>query len=70
MASSKKQIQAQAQAIISAADAGLFATTVALTETFLKENPDSVRGWLDLGHALTCLCRYDCLLYTSDAADE
>ena len=59
MASSKKQIQAQAQAIISAADAGLFATTVALTETFLKENPDSVRGWLDLGHALTCLCRYD-----------
>jgi len=59
MAQSKKQIQAQAQAIISAADAGLFATTVALTETFLKENPDSVRAWLDLGHAQTCLCRYD-----------
>ena len=60
MASSKKQqIQAQAQAIISAADAGLFATTVALAEAFLQENPSSVRAWLDLGHALTCLCRYD-----------
>ena len=82
MASSKKQqIQAQAQAIISAADAGLFATTVALAKAFLQENPSSVRAWLDLGHALTCLCRYDdaiaayqkaiglaedaCLLYTS-----
>ena len=59
MVASKKQIQTQAQAIISAADAGLFATTVALTEAFLKENPDSVRAWLDLGHASTCLCRYD-----------
>ena len=60
MASSKKQqIQAQAQAIISAADAGLFATTVALAKAFLQENPSSVRAWLDLGHALTCLCRYD-----------
>lgn len=55
----KKQIQAEAQAIISAADAGLFATTVALAESFLKDNPTSLRGWLDLGHALTCLCRYD-----------
>ena len=55
----KKQVQAQVQAIISAADAGLFATTVALAEAFLKENPGSVRAWLDLGHGLTCLCRYD-----------
>jgi tetratricopeptide (TPR) repeat protein len=59
MVASKKQLQAQAQAIISAADAGLFATTVTLADAFLKENPNSLRGWLDLGHALTCLCRYD-----------
>ena len=59
MVAPKKQIQAQAQAIISAADAGLFATTAALAEAFLKEHPSSLRGWLDLGHALTCLCRYD-----------
>ena len=58
MVAPKKQIQAEAQAIISAADAGLFATTVALAESFLKENPASLRGWLDLGHGLTCLCRY------------
>lgn len=59
MVASKKHIQAQAQAIISATDAGLFATTVTLAKAFLKENPASLRGWLDLGHALTCLCRYD-----------
>ncbi len=59
MVASRKHIQAQAQAIISAADAGLFATTVALAEAFLQEHPASLRGWLDLGHALTCLCRYD-----------
>ena len=59
MVAPKKQVQAQVQAIISAADAGLFATTVTLADAFLKENPTSVRAWLDLGHALTCLCRYD-----------
>jgi tetratricopeptide (TPR) repeat protein len=56
---SKKRIQPEVQAIISAADAGLYATTVKLAEAFLADNPDSLRGWLDLGHALTCLCRYD-----------
>lgn len=55
---SKKQISSEAQAILSAADAGFHATTVALVKQFLNTNPDSVRAWLDLGQALGQLARY------------
>lgn len=56
---SKKKISQEAQAIISASDAGLWATTVALVEKFLATNLDSQRGWLDLGQSLVQLARYD-----------
>ena len=56
---SKKQISPQAQAIISAVDGGLFATTVKLAQAFLVDHPDSPRAWLDLGQALSHLSRYD-----------
>jgi tetratricopeptide (TPR) repeat protein len=55
----KKRISPEAQAIMSAADAGLYATTVALVERFLETHPDSLRGWLDLGQSLGQLARYD-----------
>jgi len=50
---SKKKISPEAQAIVSAVDAGYFATTVKLAEQFLVEHPDSQRAWLDLGLALS-----------------
>lgn len=56
---SKKQLSPEAQAIISACDAELHATTVTLVEKFLIDNPDSQRAWLDLGQALGQLARYD-----------
>ena len=56
---SKKKISPEAQAIISAADAGYFATTVKLVQRFLNDHPESQRGWLDLGLALAELGRYD-----------
>ena len=56
---SKKKISPQAQAIISAVDAGYFATTVKLAEQFLAEQPDSQRAWIDLGLALAELGRYE-----------
>lgn len=55
----KKKIGAEAQAIVSASDAGLYATTVALSEAFLVDHPESQRAWLDYGHALGQLSRYD-----------
>ena len=55
----KKKISPEVQAIISAADAGHFATTIALVKKFLAENPESQRAWLDLGHAHVQLAQYD-----------
>ena len=56
---SKKKISPEVQAILSASEAGLLATTVGLVERFLLENPKSQRAWLDLGHALGQLARYE-----------
>ncbi len=55
---SKKKISPEAQAIISASDAGYHATTVARAEQFLGSHPDSQRAWLDLGLSLGQLARY------------
>lgn len=55
----KKKISPEVQAILSASDAGLLATTVSLVEKFLVANPSSQRAWLDLGRALGELSRYD-----------
>lgn len=56
---SKKKITPEAQAILSAADAGHLATTIALVQRFIKSEPESPRAWLDLGLALGQLCRYE-----------
>jgi tetratricopeptide (TPR) repeat protein len=56
---SKKKISPEVQAILSASDAGLLATTVGLVKRFLVENPDSQRAWLDLGRALGQLAQYE-----------
>ncbi len=56
---SKKKISPEAQAIVSAVDAGYYATTVKLAEQFLETNPNSQRAWLDLGQALAQLGRYE-----------
>ena len=56
---SKNKISAEVQAIISASDAGHHATTVALVQPYLEENPNSQRAWLDLGQSLGQLARYD-----------
>ena len=54
-----KKISPEVQAILSAADLGLQATTVGLVEKFLVNNPASQRAWLDLGRALAQMSRYD-----------
>ena len=54
-----KKLPPEVQAILSASDAGLFATAADLLQEFLQANPENVRGWIDLGHALTQLCRYE-----------
>jgi tetratricopeptide (TPR) repeat protein len=54
-----KKLPPEVQAIISASDAGYHATTVELVDAFLENNPDSLRAWLDLGHSLAQLARYD-----------
>jgi superkiller protein 3 len=54
----KKKLSPEVQAIISAMDAGQFSTAVVLVKKFLDANPESQRGWLDLGHALSQLARY------------
>ena len=56
---SKQKISAEAQAILSAADAGLHLTTIGLVEKFVETNPRSIRAWLDLGQALGQLARYE-----------
>lgn len=54
----KKKINPKAQAIISAVDGGLYATTVKLAEEFLADNPESPRALIDLGQALSQMARY------------
>jgi Tfp pilus assembly protein PilF len=54
-----KKLPPEVQAILSASDAGLFATAADLLQQFLQANPDSVRGWIDLGHAMTQVCRFE-----------
>ncbi|MFK7770330.1 MAG: tetratricopeptide repeat protein [Mariniblastus sp.] len=54
-----KKISPEVQAILSASDLGLLATTVKLVEKFLVDNPASQRAWLDLGRALVEMSRYD-----------
>lgn len=56
---SKQKLSPEAQAIVSASDAGLHATVVALVEAFLVDHPQSQRAWLDLGQSLGQLGRYD-----------
>ncbi len=53
-----KKLTPEVQAILSASDLGLHATTVGLVEKFLTDNPTSQRGWLDLGRALAQMSRY------------
>lgn len=48
----------EVQAIVSASDAGYYVTTVQLLKPYLENNPDSQRGWIDYGHALGHLSRY------------
>lgn len=54
----KKKISPEAQAILSAADAGLLVTTESLVTKFLDDHPTSLRAWLDLGRTLGELARY------------
>ena len=53
-----KKLPPEVQAIVSASDAGFFATTVQLLKSYLENSPDSQRGWIDYGHALGNLARY------------
>jgi len=53
-----KKLPPEVQAIVSASDAGYFATTVQLLKPYLESNPDSQRGWIDYGYALANLSRY------------
>ncbi|MFT5303854.1 MAG: tetratricopeptide (TPR) repeat protein [Mariniblastus sp.] len=55
----KQKLSLEAQAIVSALDAGHLTTTVALVESFLVNHPESQRAWLDLGQSLAQLARYD-----------
>ena len=54
-----KKLPPEIQAIVSATDAGLFATAADLLQRYLQANSDSARGWIDLGHALSQLGRFD-----------
>ena len=56
---SNKKLSPEIQAILSASDAGLHATTISLVQQFLVENPDSPRGWIDLGRAFAQIFRFD-----------
>ena len=53
-----KKLPPEVQAIVSASDAGFYATTVQLLKSYLENNPESQRGWIDYGHALGNLARY------------
>lgn len=54
-----KTLPPEVQAIISASDAGLHATTVKLVREYVANNPESQRAWIDLGHSLGHLARYE-----------
>lgn len=54
-----KKLPPEVQAIISASDAGLHATTIRLVQAYVADHPDSVKAWLDLGHSLGHLSRYE-----------
>jgi len=56
---SKQKLSPEAQAIISAFDAEQYATTIALVQKFLIDNPKSQRAWIDLGQSLAHLSRYE-----------
>jgi len=56
---SSKKLSPEVQAILSASDANLHATTISLVQKFLAEHPDSPRGWIDLGRALAMVFRFD-----------
>ena len=53
-----KKLPPEVQAIVSASDAGYYSTTVQLLKPYLETNPESQRGWIDFGHALGHLSRY------------
>ena len=56
---SNKKLSPEIQAILSASDSGLHATAISLVQQFLVENPDSLRGWIDLGRAFAQVFRFD-----------
>jgi tetratricopeptide (TPR) repeat protein len=56
---SNKKLSPEIQAILSASDASLHATTISLVQTFLVDHPDSVRAWIDLGRAFAQVFRFD-----------
>lgn len=56
---SNKKLSPEIQAILSASDSGLHATTISLVQQFLVKNPDSLRGWIDLGRAFAQVFRFD-----------
>ena len=56
---SSKKLSPEVQAILSASDANLHATTISLVQKFLAEHHDSPRGWIDLGRALAMVFRFD-----------
>ncbi|MDA7902699.1 tetratricopeptide repeat protein [Mariniblastus sp.] len=56
---SNKKLSPEIQAILSASDASLHATTISLVKQFLIEQPDSPRAWIDLGRALAHVFRFD-----------
>ena len=53
-----KKISPELQAIVSAGDAGYHAARAELLQPYLVEHPNSVRGWVDLGHSLGHLFRF------------
>lgn len=54
-----KKLPPEVQEIISASDAGLHATTVRLVQAYVQDHPESAKAWLDLGHSLGHLARYE-----------
>lgn len=53
-----KKLTPEQQAIISASDAGLHATTIELAQRLLNTEPDNVKVLIDLGHACWQIARY------------
>ena len=55
----RKKLPEDVQAILSASDAGYHALTAELASAYLQDHETGIRGWLDLGHSLAQLFRYD-----------